>query len=171
MSEQWINPNFELQYIQLTQKGGAFLTTANKGQVNTMTIGWATLGCVWSKPVLMVAVRPMRHTYSILEQALEFTVTIPKDDSLKEALAFCGTKSGRDHDKFAVCSLESIPAQAVATPVIATSAWQYECKVIYRQEMQTEGILLPQISERLYQPQHGKPHVLYFGEILAAYTI
>jgi len=41
-------------------KKGAFLTVKADDKVNTMTIGWATIGIVWKKEVFMVAVRDSR---------------------------------------------------------------------------------------------------------------
>ena len=55
-------------------KKGAFLTVLADGKVNTMTIGWATLGFIWQRPVLMIAVRDSRHTFSLLEKIDNFTV-------------------------------------------------------------------------------------------------
>jgi hypothetical protein len=46
-------------------KKGAFLTVKAGDAVNTMTIGWATMGHIWRKDVLMVAVRKSRHTFGI----------------------------------------------------------------------------------------------------------
>jgi flavin reductase (DIM6/NTAB) family NADH-FMN oxidoreductase RutF len=45
-------------------KQGAFLTVKSGEALNTMTIGWATIGHVWRKPIMMVAVRLSRHTLS-----------------------------------------------------------------------------------------------------------
>ena len=157
------------QIRQISERGGAFLTVRHEDAKNTMTIGWATIGFIWGRPVFMVAVRPARHTYGILEKSLEFTVTIPKDDSMKEALGICGSKSGRDIDKFAVCGLSMQEGKEIATPIISTKAWQYECRVIYKQAMQRELVLHPQILDRLYLPEHGGEHVIYYGEILARY--
>ncbi|MBE0584855.1 MAG: flavin reductase family protein, partial [Desulfofustis sp.] len=58
---------------------GAFLTVKAGDHVNTMTIGWATIGFVWKREVFMVAVRNSRHTFQLLEQTDNFTVSIPMD--------------------------------------------------------------------------------------------
>ena len=76
-------------------KKGAFLTVKAGDALNTMTIGWATFGFIWQKPVMMVAVRSSRHTFGIIEKARDFTVTIPSGD-MSKALAFCGSQSRRD---------------------------------------------------------------------------
>ena len=97
-------------------KKGAFLTVAADDAVNTMTIGWATIGYIWQRPVFMVAVRDSRHTFNLLEKTDNFTVSIPADDSYHEALMVCGSKSGRDIDKFKECGLQTKgrPAGSIA---------------------------------------------------------
>ena len=90
---------------------GAFLTVKAGKALNTMTIGWATFGFIWQKPIMMVAVRSSRHTFGIMEAAEDFTVTVPTGDMGKET-TFCGTKSGRDVNKFKMCNLENNRWQA-----------------------------------------------------------
>jgi hypothetical protein len=63
---------------------GAFLTVAAKHQMNVMTIGWALVGILWRKPVLMVAVRNSRHTFGLIEEADSFTVSVPTKGMKKE---------------------------------------------------------------------------------------
>jgi flavin reductase (DIM6/NTAB) family NADH-FMN oxidoreductase RutF len=103
MIERTYLQNAEEMMKKITK--GAFLTVRAEDQVNTMTIGWATIGFVWKKEVFMVAVRDSRHTFSLMEKSDNFTVTVPTDKTFKEAVMFCGTKSGRDFDKFKECGL------------------------------------------------------------------
>ena len=84
-------------------KKGAFLTVKSESGLNTMAIGWATFGVVWQKPIMMVAVRSSRHTFGIIEGARDFTVTVLKG-GMEEEIAFCGSKSGRNVDKFRTCN-------------------------------------------------------------------
>jgi len=146
-------------------KEGAFLTVKSGNALNTMTIGWATFGVVWSKPILMVAVRSSRHTFGIIEKAKDFTVTVPAGGMNKE-IAYCGSKSGRDVDKFKMCNLETSKGRKVASPIIKTQGRHYECKIIYKSAMD------PAHFEKSYDtaiyPKKDY-HTLYFGEILACY--
>lgn len=146
-------------------KAGAFLTVAADKAVNTMTIGWATIGYIWQKPVFMVAVRDSRHTFTLLEKTDNFTVTIPGSDDYNKAIAVCGTKSGRDFDKFAQCNLQQKQAKCVTSPIIDIPGVHYECKIIYKSAM--DNAFLDPALERLYPNKDY--HTLYFGEILACY--
>jgi len=146
-------------------KGGAFLTVRSGSALNTMTIGWATFGVVWSKPIMMVAVRSSRHTFEIIEAAKDFTVTVPAEDMHKET-AYCGSKSGRDVDKFKMCNLETTDGRQVASPIIKTRGLHYECRIIYKSAMDP-ACLDGDYDSSLYPKKDY--HTLYFGEILACY--
>ena len=148
-------------------KRGAFLTAKAEDALNTMTIGWATVGFIWQKPILMVAVRDSRHTFGIMEKATDFTVTIPSGNMLKET-TFCGTKSGRDVDKFKECHLKTAAGRKVSSPVIDVPGIQYECKIVFKAPM--DPALLDKDYDTAMYPQKDY-HTLYFGEVLACYEI
>lgn len=151
--------------IEILSKG-AFLTTAHDGKINSMTIAWGSLGFMWGKPVFIAMVRHSRYTYQLIEKSGEFTVSIPYKD-MKAALGVCGSKSGRDTDKFAEAGLKTQQAQKLATPVIADCGLTYECKVVYKQAMTADN--LDSANQQKWYAS-GDYHTLYFGEIVASYT-
>jgi flavin reductase (DIM6/NTAB) family NADH-FMN oxidoreductase RutF len=161
----------DLDYMSIAEddlkkiRKGAFLTVKAGEALNTMTIGWATFGFIWQKPIMMVAVRSSRHTFGIMEAAKDFTVSVPAGDLGKET-AFCGTKSGRDLDKFKMCNLEIISGNRVISPIIKTTGHHYECKIVYKYAM--DPAYLDKNYESSLYPQKDY-HTLYFGEILACY--
>ena len=154
-----------LDNLMETLTRGAFLTVKAGEAINTMTIGWATIGFVWKKEVFMVAVRNSRHTFELIEKSDDFTVTIPTDAGSKEALIFCGTKSGRDYDKFLECGLQTRKAAKVGSPVIDVPGVHYDCKIVYRSAMDSTN--LDDKLEKLYPAKDY--HTLYFGVIVACY--
>lgn len=153
------------QALEILSKG-AFLTTADGDRTNTMTIGWGSIGFAWRKPVFSVLVRPSRYTYDIIEKSGEFTVTIPLEN-MQQALGICGTKSGRDMDKFAAAGIKTAPGKAVKTPVIDCAGIHYECKIIYKQAMLPANAD-PEVTTSCYAT--GDFHTIYYGEIVAVYT-
>ena len=148
-------------------KKGAFLTVKSGEAINTMTIGWATIGYVWRKPIIMIAVRLSRHTFSIIKTAEDFTVSIPSSDMKKEIM-FCGTKSGRDYNKFKECNLQISDSRKVATPIINVPGLHYECKIVYKSAM-GPACLDKDYDTALYPKKDY--HTLYFGEIVDCYEI
>ncbi len=148
-------------------KGGVFLTVKKDDQINTMTMGWGSISFYWGKPVFIVPVRFSRHTHLMLDATDEFTVTVPKNDELKEALVHCGTHSGRDENKFAAMNLTPLQGLRVDCPVIAQGYLHYECKVIGKFDL-TGEFIDDGIVERYYKDNDY--HTFYIGEIVECYV-
>ncbi len=145
---------------------GAFLTVRNNDKVNTMTIGWATFGIIWNKPIMLVAVRKSRYTHNLISNSKDFTVSIPIEKNLEKGLEYCGEHSGRDVDKVKKCGLTYTEADKVSSPIIKECDYHYECKIVYDQFMNKEG-LDGTIKNEYYA--NDDYHVYYFGEIVASY--
>ena len=62
-----INPFDYAGDICKALKSGILLTTKRGEEVNTMTIGWGTIGIDWSRPVFIAYVRESRYTKQLLE--------------------------------------------------------------------------------------------------------
>jgi flavin reductase (DIM6/NTAB) family NADH-FMN oxidoreductase RutF len=145
------------------QEGLVLLVSQGKGGApNAMTIGWGTLGVIWSKPVFTVLVRPSRYTYGLIQETGEFTVNVVPPH-LKEVANYCGTVSGRDKDKFAEKKLTALPSEKILAPIIKECTIHFECRVIHKND------LIPSELDKAIAPQFykaGDYHRLYFGEIL-----
>jgi flavin reductase (DIM6/NTAB) family NADH-FMN oxidoreductase RutF len=150
---------------QRLSHGGVFLSVGGPTP-NTMTIGWASIGYFWVRPVFMVVVRPSRHTYGMLLSSGEFTVSVPMGRDLKAELSFAGTISGRDVNKFSGHGLTAIAAQKVSAPIVAECGLHYECKVRLVQPM-TFDQMDPSVQRSAYPK--GDVHTMFFGEILTCY--
>lgn len=148
-------------------KGGLLLASTKKsGESNVMTIGWGTVGTIWGKQVFIVMVRPSRYTYEFIEESDEFTVNVPTE-AMRKWVAYCGTNSGRDVDKFAEGKMSISPGQKVKSITIDASPLVYECKVIHKNQV-IPANLDPDIDARSYP--RGDYHTIYFGEILGVYS-
>ena len=161
-------------HIVQAMNPGILATTKAHGQVNTMTIGWGTLGIEWGRPVFILFVRESRYTKQMLEENGAFTINVPLGEIDKRILSYCGTKSGRDTDKIADLGLTLEAGEHIDVPGIKELPLTLECQVIYRQDQDPEAIL-PEIRDRSYPPffpdGRGDYHTAYYGQILDAYVI
>jgi len=151
--------------------GGAFVLAKDaSGRTNPMTIGWAQAGIVWSVPVLTVLIRESRYTHECITQSDTFAVSVPRPGELKEALALCGTKSGRDLDKATEAGLTLAPAQKIETPIIEQCGLHYECEIIARTQQTRDDFTekADRVLETFYAK--GDYHLIVLGQILDAYT-
>ena len=145
--------------------GGAFLSVGG-ATPNTMTIGWGAIGFFWNRPVFLTVVRPSRHTHAMLSSSGTFTVSVPTARDMKQELAFAGTASGRDVNKFSGHGLTAARAQKVDAPIVQECGLHFECQVRLVQEM-TPDRMEPSVLKTAYP--HGDLHTMFFGEILACY--
>lgn len=156
--------------------GGILLTTKVGEKVNTMTIGWGTIGIEWGKPIFTVFVREGRFTREMLDQNPEFTINVPVESTDKKILGYCGSKSGRDCDKIADLGLTLVEPGEISVPGIKELPITLECKVIYRQTQDLAAIT-PENQARYYPQDVGSDspranrdvHIAYYGQIVGAY--
>ena len=147
---------------------GILMTTKVGEKVNTMTIGWGTIGIQWGKPVFIAFVRDSRHTMEMLNEVGEFTVNVPMGDIDKKILGYCGTKSGRDTDKIADMAMTLEAPEVISVPGIKELPLTLECKVIYKQKQENDKIPA-ELFDRYYPA--GDFHTAFYGEIVSAYVI
>lgn len=157
---------------------GILLTTKNGDKVNSMTIGWGTLGIEWAKPIFTVFVRENRFTKQQLDKNPEFTINIPYGEYNKNIIALCGTKTGNDTDKIKELGLSLETPNVISVPGIKELPLTLECKVIYKQ-MQDKNEVTEENKKKFYPEDvdssfHGANkdyHMAYYGEIVSAYII
>lgn len=161
-------------HICKSMKKGILLTTKAGDTVNTMTIGWGTIGIEWNKPIFIAYVRETRYTKQLLEESGEFTVNIPVGEADSKILGYCGSKSGRDTDKIKDLGLTLVESDVIQAPGIEQLPLTLECKVIYSRKQDLSR--LPQaVIDRFYPVVNGEGfrdyHIAYYGEIVNAYLI
>ena len=86
---------------------------------------------------------------------------------MRKEIAFCGTKSGRDMDKFKECRLNTARGKRVVSPIIQTPGIHFECRIVYKNAI--DPAQLSRSYDHLY-PERDY-HTLYFGEVVACYEI
>lgn len=167
---QRVTYNFNAEKNLEILSKAAFLTTKWGEKVNTMVIGWGTIGRMWGLPVFTAMVRKERFTHELIEKSHEFTVSIPYGELPPAALTVCGGESGRHMDKLAACGLSVQPGQKIETPVLALPGMHFECKVAYGRLMGEEN-LDKALNELWYTKNPDNYHSFFMGEIVDSYII
>lgn len=137
------------------------LVTAEKnGSVNMMTVSWGGVGVMWNKPVAFTFIRPQRYTFGFLESGSGFTISF-FDEAHRKALSFCGSKSGRDHDKVKETGLTTVFTDD-GLPYFAEARLVLVCKKLYAQPLCEEGVTDKDSVLQYYQDDY---HQMYISEI------
>ncbi len=141
------------------EKDWGLLTAGSRDSFNSMTIGWGSLGTVWSRDVLTVYVRPDRYTWQFLKDSDTFTVSF-YPESCRKALSLMGTLSGRDTDKVAAAGLT--PKFLPQCITFEEASETFVCRKIYMAPMAYEDV--PPYAQKIYQ--NGiRPHWIIMGEV------
>lgn len=159
---------------------GVLLTTKAGDKVNSMVIGWGTLGIEWQTPVFIAFVREHRYTREMLDKNPEFTVNVPVGAYDKKIIGVCGGKSGRNLDKVQAAGLTLVEPEVVSVPAVREFPLTLECRVVYRQQQDLAALTLaPKLKDACY-PQdvdssnvgaNRDAHIAYYGEIVSAYLL
>ncbi len=102
----------------------------HEGRRSICPLGWK-MNTSGSPPMMAVSVAPSRFTHGLIEQSGELALAWPGED-LAEATLLCGTRSGRDMDKFAEAGLTPLPGEHVKAPLVAECVANLECRVVGR---------------------------------------
>ncbi len=114
---------------------------------------------------MTVLVRPVRHTFQLMETAGDFSVCVLPDSYSRE-LNICGTRSGRDINKLEVCNLHVERCSQVNSFFISESSIHFECRTVHKHWLDPTT-LDPAIKKRYYPKKDY--HMVYYGEILGIY--
>jgi flavin reductase (DIM6/NTAB) family NADH-FMN oxidoreductase RutF len=167
MRKQVNNFLYIVETNKLLRKNGILLVAEGLDKKpNAMTIGWGFLGTMWRNPVFVVAVRHSRHTFTLMEESENFIVCLPAK-GMEEVLEICGTKSGRDIDKFKECNFTPVKGKMAEIPYIKECPVHFECKIIYKDDLLI-GALPEEIKEEVYPNKNM--HMLYYGEVKGVYA-
>lgn len=146
---------------------GLLLAVGSPEHNNAMTIGWGSLGNIWSKigpATVTVYVAEGRYTYEFMEKYDYFTVmAFDKEDA--RILGYMGTHSGRDGDKAAHLGLHTLYTDH-GTPYYAEATIVLECKTIYKAPFLMEG-MCEEVKE-FYENFDAGVHHMYIGNIVKA---
>jgi flavin reductase (DIM6/NTAB) family NADH-FMN oxidoreductase RutF len=101
-------------------------------------------------PMVMVGIVPTRYTFELLKKTDNYSINIPTRELL-EVIKICGSKSGRDVNKFNSTGLTPIKGKKISSYLIEECPVNLECKVVHKIDLR------------------GSTHVWFVGEIVAAY--
>jgi flavin reductase (DIM6/NTAB) family NADH-FMN oxidoreductase RutF len=92
-----------------------------------------------------ISVRKPRFSHHLISEYGEFTVNLPRVQDL-EAVKYCGTKSGRDCNKFADLKLTPLPCPPLKhAPMIAEFFHTLACRVHQVIELGTHDLFIAEV--------------------------
>ena len=142
------------------------VTAGTADKCNTMTASWGGVGVMWGKPCATIYLRPQRYTKEFVDAGEYFTLSFLPEE-YRKALGYCGSKSGREVDKFKECGLTVAAAQGA--PYVEEAELVLVCKKRYAQPMSPEFLTGERDIQSRWYPENDW-HTLYIGEIVEAFV-
>lgn len=140
--------------------GLAMVGSGNLAHHNAMTISWGQMGTLWHRPVITVFVKPIRFTYSFMEENEYFVVSLFKP-SCRKAMGIMGSLSGRDENKEIIAGLT--PIEYNGHVLYREAKISFICRKIYHNDLVKDNIPAEEIAHHYSQET---PHRMYIGEVV-----
>jgi len=144
--------------IKLISDEWMLISVGDEEKHNMMTASWGFLGEMWGKDCAICAIRPTRHTYSLIETSETFALVFMGEGHSSHKI--CGSKSGRDIDKVSETGLH---------PIFENGAMYFEearlvifCKKLYADTLKPENFIDTNSDVKWYNDDY---HKMYYGEI------
>lgn len=138
------------------------LITAGDGEKsNTMTASWGAMGVMWGKNAVTVYIRPQRYTKEFVDREELFTISV-LPESLRKALNYCGTVSGKGIDKIKEAGLTPYPVEG--TVGIQEADLIMVCRKMYHDVIKPECFDVKENDEKWY-PERDY-HMMYIAEVV-----
>lgn len=147
--------------IKMLNEDWMLITAGTDDKFNMMTASWGGLGVLYGKPMAICFINPTRYTYQLMETNDTYTFTF-YTEAYREALRYCGSKSGRDEDKVKGSGLT--PVTTPSGSKAFSEAWLIiECRKLVGQSLNHDALF----DEKIKSDWVGKQlHKMYIGEII-----
>ncbi len=165
---QIISPNAADGVFDKIGKEWMLITASGKNDAgeditNTMTASWGGMGILWNRPVAFCFIRPQRYTFQLTEQSERFSLSF-LGEKYKDALRFCGTKSGRDTDKFRAAGITAATYDSV--PYVEEASLVMICRKLYADDLRKECFCLPSLLSNYQADDFHRVYVMEIEAVL-----
>ncbi len=136
-----------------------FLTTAQKGRANVMTLSWHMM-VEFTPPLVACVVSSANYSFSALRASGECVIAIP-DVELASTVVKVGNSSGRDTDKFEAFGLTAVRAALVSPPLIAECFANLECRIAETRLVNKYNLFVLEVLKAWKAPSKRAPKTIH----------
>jgi len=116
-----------------------------EGKPNVMTSAWVGI-CCSKPPCVTISLRKATYTFGNIMERKAFSVNIPSESFAKE-VAYFGSASGRDVNKFSKTGLTPVKSDLVDAPYIKEFPIVIECKLLQTLELGSHTMFIGEIMD------------------------
>jgi flavin reductase (DIM6/NTAB) family NADH-FMN oxidoreductase RutF len=135
------------------------LTTAHKGRANVMAMSWHMM-VEFEPPLVACIVSNRDYSFAALRASKQCVIAIPALELAPKVVAV-GNCSGRSVDKFERFGLTPLPAQRVASPLVAECFANLECKVADTHLVNKYNLFVLEVIKAWIDPAQKNPKTIH----------
>lgn len=105
------------------------ITSRYKNKDNIIAVTWWTKISFKPEHLYLISIGKSRFSYYLIKKGKCFVINFMPYE-LSNKILFCGTKSGRNINKFKECKFNQIGAKKINCPIIREALAYLECKVV-----------------------------------------
>ncbi len=98
------------------------------GRFNAITLEWFMRTSI-DPLIYAISIGHTRYSYECLQNTRYFNLIIPSRE-MRDFTVLCGSKSGRDIDKFAQCDHSNFSGRLAKLPIIRDALCNLECEIV-----------------------------------------
>jgi len=136
-----------------------FLTTAQAGRSNIMTMSWHMM-VEFTPPLVACVVSGADFSFKALRSTGECVIAIPAVELAPKVVAV-GNCSGRDVDKFETIGLTPRPARQVAAPLVAECFANLECRTTDTRLVNKYNLFVLEVVAAWIDPAQSNPRTIH----------
>ncbi|MFH0884479.1 MAG: flavin reductase family protein [Candidatus Micrarchaeota archaeon] len=121
----------ERLYRMLYPMRVCLITSRSGVKDNVMSASWV-FPLSMDPPLFGVSVSKKRHSHALIRDGKAFAINIPSE-KMQDIVTLCGTRSGKDCDKFAEAKL--VKEEGLRVPLVKDCLASIECELV--QEIET----------------------------------
>ncbi|MDD2228080.1 MAG: flavin reductase family protein [Candidatus Cloacimonetes bacterium] len=149
--------------VHLPAKVALAVTQKPDNNFNLITIEWFMRTSI-QPPMFAISIGLSRYSHDCLEGKRYFNLVFPTPE-MKDLLSLCGSKSGRDIDKFTAGKVKYIPGKLHKLPILTAALANFECEVVSQVRSGDHTIYIGQVhyswldtdKELFFYPEKAKP--------------
>lgn len=136
------------------------LATVSGSKDNVITLAMCHVFS-FKPPLIGVGIAPRRFSYGLFKESKDFAINIP-DKKMLRAVQICGSKSGRDVDKFSASGLTKEKADKISAPLIAECPVNIECVKVKEAETGDHTWFIGEVVASRSSPEYRRADMILF---------
>jgi flavin reductase (DIM6/NTAB) family NADH-FMN oxidoreductase RutF len=136
------------------------VSSAWRGRVNVMTMGWHTM-MEFSPALVGCVISSANHSFEMIRRSRECVINLPTATLLDQVVGI-GNTSGAEVDKFARFGLTAQPARCVAAPLIAECHASFECRLHDAALVKKYEFFVFEVVQAHVAPRPRHPQTLHY---------